>query len=154
QPVESERELDGTLVEARRGFKTRLQRKERDGNPPESPPPNIFRLAHYESPAGKLAAYLSTDPGDGTKHPAIIWVFGGFSNSIGSTAWGAQPAKNDQSASAFRNKGIVMMYPSFRGGNDNPGVREGFFGEVNDVLAARDYLAQQSFVDASRIYLG
>ena len=154
QPVESERELGGTLADARRGFKTRLQRKERDGTPPDSPPPNIFRLVRYETPAGKLAAYLSTDPGDGKKHPAIIWIFGGFSNSIGSTAWGEQPAKNDQSASAFRKAGIVMMYPSFRGGNDNPGVKESFFGEVTDVLAARDFLAQQSFVDPERIYLG
>jgi dienelactone hydrolase len=154
EPPEPEGELPGTLVEARQGHKTRLLQKERDGSPAISPPPNIFNLVRYESPAGKLAAYLSVDPGDGKKHPAIIWIFGGFSNGIGSTAWGAQPAKNDQSASAFRNKGIVMMYPSFRGGNDNPGVREGFFGEVNDVLAARDFLAQQSFVDANRIYLG
>ena len=154
QPTEPEREIDGTLTEARRGFKTRLQRKERDGTPPDSPPPNIFHLVKYASPAGKLAAYLSVDPGDGKKHPAIIWIFGGFTNSIGSTAWGEQPAKNDQSASAFRKAGIVMMYPSLRGGNDNPGVKESFFGEVNDVLAARDFLAQQSFVDPERIYLG
>jgi dienelactone hydrolase len=154
QPVESEHELEGTLAEARQGFKTRLLQKERDGSPATSPPPNILHLVRYESPAGKLAAYLSVDPGDGKKHPAIIWIFGGFSNGIGSTAWEAQSKKNDQSASAFRKAGIVMMYPSFRGGNDNPGLREGFFGEVNDVLAARDFLAQQPFVDADRIYLG
>jgi dienelactone hydrolase len=47
-----------------------------------------------------------------------------------------------------------MMYPSLRGGVDNPGAREGFFGEVDDVLAAADYLAQQDFVDPRRIYLG
>src|SRR5262249_39738085 len=41
-----------------------------------------------------------------------------------------------------------------RGGNDNSGLKEGFFGEVNDLLAARDFLAQQSFVDPDRIYLG
>lgn len=44
---------------------------------------------------------------------------------------------NDQSASAFRTKGIPMMFPSLRGGNDNPGVQESFFGEVDDVLAVR-----------------
>jgi dienelactone hydrolase len=64
------------------------------------------------------------------------------------------PADNDQSASAFRKAGIVMMYPSLRGGNDNPGVKEGFFGEVDDVRAAADYLAKQDFVDPRRIYLG
>ncbi|HEV3145424.1 MAG TPA: prolyl oligopeptidase family serine peptidase [Gemmataceae bacterium] len=143
-----------TLVEARRGFKTRLLRKDRDGTAPDPPPAALFRLVRYESPAGKLAAYLSPDPGDGKKHPAIIWIFGGFSNGIGSTAWEKPDPKNDQSASAFRKAGIVMMYPSFRGGNDNPGVKEGFFGEVDDVLAARDFLAEQPFVDPERIYLG
>jgi len=47
-----------------------------------------------------------------------------------------------------------MMFPTLRGGNDNPGFREGLFGEVDDVLAAMDYLAKQPFVDARRIYLG
>jgi predicted esterase len=48
----------------------------------------------------------------------------------------------------------AMMFPSLRGGNDNPGVKEGFWSEVDDVLAATDYLAQQDFVDPQRIYLG
>jgi len=47
-----------------------------------------------------------------------------------------------------------MMYPSFRGGNENPGFRECCYGEVDDVLAAAEYLAKQDFVDPSRIYLG
>jgi acetyl esterase/lipase len=64
------------------------------------------------------------------------------------------PPSNDQSASAFRKAGIIMMFPSLRGGNDNPGVREGLFSEVDDVLAAADYLAKQDFVDPKRIYLG
>jgi alpha/beta superfamily hydrolase len=149
-----EEEHEPTLPEARRGFKTKLIRRETDGSPVDKPPQGMFRRLRYESPAGKLAAYLSPDPGDGRKHPAIIWIFGGFSNGIGATAWEEQPAKNDQSASAFRKAGIIMMHPSFRGGHDNPGVKEGFFGEVDDVLAARDYLAKQEYVDPERIYLG
>src|SRR5262249_50730652 len=54
----------------------------------------------------------------------------------------------------FREAGIVTMYPSLRGGNDNPGAKEGFFGEVDDVLAAAEFLAGQKFVDPGRIYLG
>jgi acetyl esterase/lipase len=46
------------------------------------------------------------------------------------------------------------MYPSLRGGNKNPGHHEGFYGEVDDVLAAADYLSQQDYVDTNRIYLG
>ena len=47
-----------------------------------------------------------------------------------------------------------MLYPSLRGGNQNPGYKEYFFGEVDDVLAAAHYLAQQPFIDPQRIYLG
>jgi len=149
-----ESEHEPTLPEARRGFKTKLVRREADGSQVDKPPQGMFRRLRFDSPAGRLAAYLSPDPGDGKKHPAIIWIFGGFSNGIGATAWEEQPDKNDQSASAFRKAGVLMMYPSFRGGNDNPGYKEGFFGEVDDLLAARDYLANQEYVDPGRIYLG
>ena len=64
------------------------------------------------------------------------------------------PADNDQSASVFRDAGVLMMYPSLRGGNDNPGFIENFYGEVDDVLAARAWLAKQADVDPTRIYLG
>ena len=47
-----------------------------------------------------------------------------------------------------------MMFPSLRGGNENPGWKEGFFGEVDDVLAAADFLASVPYVDPSRLYLG
>ncbi len=46
-----------------------------------------------------------------------------------------------------------MMFPSLRGGNDNPGVKEGFLGEVDDVLAAADYL-RATVGRSQRIYLG
>ena len=114
---------------------------------------NEFELVDYQSPVGPLAAYVSTDPGDGQKHPAIVWITGGDNNSIGDI-WSPQPRSNDQSASAFRKAGIVMMFPSQRGGNDNPGKREGFYGEVDDILAATDHLAKLPYVDPSQIYLG
>lgn len=47
-----------------------------------------------------------------------------------------------------------MMYPALRGGNGNPGQLEGFYGEVDDILAAAEFLAKQEFVDPNRIYLG
>jgi pimeloyl-ACP methyl ester carboxylesterase len=47
-----------------------------------------------------------------------------------------------------------MMFPSLRGGNDNPGVKEGFFGEVDDVVAAAEFLGKQEYVDPKRVYLG
>jgi dipeptidyl aminopeptidase/acylaminoacyl peptidase len=41
-----------------------------------------------------------------------------------------------------------------RGGNDNPGRREGFLGEVDDVLAAADHLSKLPHIDPTQIYLG
>jgi acetyl esterase/lipase len=152
QPDQPEQKV--SLPEARRGFQTKLVRKVSAKEPVPKPPADLFRTVHYESPAGKLAAYVSQPPKDGKKHPAIIWIFGGFGNGIGETAWKEADPENDQSARAFREAGIVMMYPSLRGGNDNPGFNEGFFGEVDDVLAVRDYLARQDFVDPERLYLG
>src|SRR5699024_493035 len=37
---------------------------------------------------------------------------------------------------------------------DNPGRREGFLGEVDDVLAAAAFLKRQPYVDPARVYLG
>jgi dipeptidyl aminopeptidase/acylaminoacyl peptidase len=142
-----------TFVEARRGFITRPAPRQQRGKPAPQPPPTVFRLVRYDSPVGKLAAYLTPDPGDGNKHPAIVWITGGDSNTI-DEVWEDAPRNNDQTAAAYRRAGIIMMFPSLRGGNDNPGEHEGFFGEVDDVIAAADYLARQPYVDPARIYLG
>jgi dipeptidyl aminopeptidase/acylaminoacyl peptidase len=142
------------LAEARQGFTTKLARRESDRQPAPAPPANLLRTVRYDSPAGQLAAYVTPDPKDGKRHPAIVWITGGDCNSIDQGCWKEGPPDNDQSASTFRKAGIVMMFPSLRGGNDNPGVKEGFFGEVDDVLAAADYLRKQEYVDPNRIYLG
>jgi hypothetical protein len=142
------------LIEGRREFTTKLLRQERIGESVPEPPAGLFQIEHYPAPAGPLAAYVSPPPGDGLRRPAMIWIFGGFSNSIGQTAWEPATPDNDQSARAFREAGLVMMYPSLRGGNMNPGWLEGFYGEVDDVLAAADYLAAKDYVDPECIYLG
>jgi dipeptidyl aminopeptidase/acylaminoacyl peptidase len=142
-----------TLVEARRGFITRPSPRQQPRKPAPQPPPSVFRLVRYDSPVRKLAAYLTPDPGDGNKHPAIVWITGGDCNTI-DELWENAPRNNDQTAGAYRKAGIIMMFPSLRGGNDNPGEHEGFFGEVDDVIAAAGYLARQPYVDPGRIYLG
>lgn len=143
-----------SLADARRDFKTRLVRQERAGEAAPEPPAHLFQLVRYPAPAGALAAYISPPPENDRKHPLIIWIVGGFSSSISEIAWTPGPRENDQSASAFREAGILMMYPSFRGGNDNPGFIEGFYGEVEDVIAASEFAATWKGVDPQRIYLG
>jgi dienelactone hydrolase len=143
-----------TLAEARKGFTTRLPPgRDGDAGPPDVPPPGVFKLVRYESPAGQLAAYVTPNPKDGKKRPAIVWVTGGDCNSIGDV-WSRAPAKNDQTAAQYREAGVVLMVPSLRGGNDNPGRREFYFGELDDVVAAGEYLRSLPYVDPDRVYLG
>ena len=141
------------LAAARHDFHSVLQPQSSNKEPVEPAPPKLFLTTKYPAPAGKLAAYLTPDPKDGKKHPAIVWITGGDCNSIGDV-WHPGPRDNEQTASAYRKAGVVMMFPSLRGGNDNPGTKEGFLGEVDDVLAAADFLARQPYVDPARIYLG
>jgi pimeloyl-ACP methyl ester carboxylesterase len=143
-----------SLADARKGFKTKLSAVRAQKLSLPTPPANVLEIVQYDTPVGKLPAYLSPDPKDGKKHPAIVWINGGDCNSIDDGCWKRQPASNDQSASQYREAGIVMMFPTLRGGNENPSTKEGFFGEVDDVLAAADYLAKQPYVDPARIYLG
>jgi acetyl esterase/lipase len=142
-----------TLPQARKGVVTRIAQRGDLKEPADDPPPRVFEKVLYDAPPGKLVAYLTPDPRDFDRHPAVVWITGGDCNSIGNV-WGEAPAANDQTAAAYRKAGIVMMFPSLRGGNDNPGMKEGFLGEVDDVLAAADFLAQQPYVDPNRIYLG
>ncbi|HEY3452037.1 MAG TPA: prolyl oligopeptidase family serine peptidase [Myxococcales bacterium] len=142
-----------TLVEARRALHSKLLPSTLRPVPFEPAPAADFRNVQYPAAVGPLRAYLTPDPGDGKQHPAIVWITGGDCNSIGDV-WSAASADNDQTAAAYRKAGVVMLFPSMRGGNDNPGQREGFLGEVDDVIAAHAYLSKIPYVDTRRIYLG
>lgn len=151
KPEEQQRQ---TFAEAHDAFKTKLTKQESDQDPVPEPPAGVFELKYYDSKVGELAAYVSSDPADGKKHPMIIWIVGGWGNGIDEFAWSYPDWENDQTASAFREAGILMMYPSFRGGNGNPGYYETLFGEVDDIVSAYEYAAALPYVDPERIYLG
>lgn len=140
--------------EAHDAFATTLAKKENDDDPIPEPPEGVFDLVSYPSKVGDLAAYVSSDPGDGEKHPLIIWVVGGWGNGIDDFPFTYPEWENDQTGSAFWQNGILTMYPSFRGGNGNPGYYEALFGEVDDIVSAYEYAASLPYVDPERIYLG
>ncbi|CAK9885607.1 MAG: hypothetical protein XXXJIFNMEKO3_02013 [Candidatus Erwinia impunctatus] len=144
-----------TLASERAAFKTEIVDTSFQGDGPAAmPPADIFSLIRYPAKDGGMSAFVTPDPKDGKKHPAVIWLIGGY-GGIGDDDffWSKQPEDNDQSGSAFREAGLVMMVPSFRGENDNPGHYEMFYGEIDDLDAARRYLAALPYVDADRIYL-
>jgi pimeloyl-ACP methyl ester carboxylesterase len=141
------------LRKSRDGFTTRVSGPS-NGMPLPTPPADLFIRSDYKNPQGRmLAAYVTPDPRDGEKHAAIVWLTGGDSSTL-DDFWTEGSASNDQSASAFRKAGLVMMFPTLRGGNTDTGSKEFFFGEVDDVLAAADRLAQLPYVDAQHVYLG
>jgi len=76
-----------SLRQARADHKTVLIKKIAYPGEAELPPRGDLERVKYPSPIGNLTAYISPDPGDGKKRPAIIWKFGGFSNGISATAW-------------------------------------------------------------------
>ena len=137
-----------TLAEARKGFSTKLLKREVDQSGAATPAPvEIYDTIQYKAPLGKQDAYVSINPKDGKKHPAIIWIPGSFFSSINlGTA-------TTERLPIFASSGIIAMLPSLRGGNANPGCKEYFVGELDDILAAADHLAQLPYVDKNRIYL-
>lgn len=152
--AQSQIQSRGSFAEAHDAFTTTLVREENDDYAIPAPPEGLFDLVSFPSKVGDLAAYVSSDPGDGQKHPIIIWVVGGWGNGIDDFPWCYPEWDNDQTGSAFWQAGLLTMYPSFRGGNGNPGYYEALFGEVDDIVSAYEYAASLPYVDPDRIYLG
>lgn len=142
------------LVGLRASFKTSLpEAGQTAGAPSPKPPVGVLERVEYQAPLGKNAAYV-TPVRKGPKRPAVLWIAGGFDWGIDEGSWVSGPPDNDQSAAVFREAGLVLMHPSLRGCDANPGRREYFLGEVDDILAAAEYLAKRPDVDPTRIYLG
>lgn len=140
------------LAGARAGHKVTVAAQVRQSEQPRKPPARIMSTVHYPSSVGAISGYLTRVPDDGRQHPAIVWVSGG-DLAIGDF-WSPKPRENDQSAAAFRERGVVTFYPSLRGLNGNPGHSEAFYGEVDDLVAATRWLKQQPGIDPARVYLG
>jgi acetyl esterase/lipase len=136
------------LVEARAANPSSLVRGQFDADgPAPNPPADIYDVVRYPSSVGNLVAYVTPDPGDGKKHPAVLWAHGGF-GGIGKEEW-----DDELEAAPFRKSGLIVMCASWRAENDNPGQYEMFYGEVDDAIAAVQFLAQLPYVDSSRIYM-
>ena len=138
----------------RRAFHTAIHDAPRARRPAPEPPDGVYEKVQYPAPLGLNTAYVTPVSRDGKKRPAIVWIQGGLDWSVSESAWRPAPITNDQSARAFREAGMVELLPSLRGCNDNPGDHEYFLGEVDDVLAALDFLRKRPDVDPTRLYLG
>jgi dienelactone hydrolase len=129
---------------ARNAFKTKLVRQgpsPQTGEPLQSP----LGAAEIDFRSGDLIlkAFITPDPDDGRRRPAVLFLHGGF--AFGGDDWDMpQP---------YRDAGYIVMIPILRGENGQPGSYSMFYHEVDDVLAAASALAALPYVDSDRIFL-
>ena len=90
-----------------------------------------------------LQAIIGPIPSDGKKHPAILFLHGGF----------AADASDWEATEPFRKAGYVVMMPILRGEDGQPGNYSMFYGELSDVLAASEKLAALPYVDSKHLYV-
>lgn len=139
------------LADRRKAFETHVY-AETDRTPAKTPPAGVLSKVTYPAPLGANVAYI-TPPRPGPKRPGVVWIGAGLDWGIGESAWTRGGREDDRSARAFREAGLAVMLPALRGSNENPGRNECFFGEVDDLIAAAEFLATRSDVDPARIYL-
>lgn len=108
----------------------------------ETPPPGVREVV-YESGNLKLKAWISVPKTEGNeKRPALVFFHGGF-------GFGASDMED---CKPFVDADYVVMTPWLRGENGLPGHFEMFYGELDDAVAAVQWLSKQPYVDADRIY--
>lgn len=99
------------------------------------------------SPDLQLQAWLTPDNGGGSgagrKRPAVLFLHGGF--ALSEEDW--------EMARPYRDVGYVVMMPALRGENGQSGDYSMFYNEVNDAVAAAEYLAKVPYVDATHMYM-
>lgn len=106
----------------------------------EDVPPGVKRV-YYRSGGRRLLAWLAVPQTPGP-HPALLYAHGGFSMGI----------DDFEDVRPFVQAGFVVLMPAWRGENGNPGDFERLYGEIDDALAALDYLVQTPGVDPHRLF--
>jgi dipeptidyl aminopeptidase/acylaminoacyl peptidase len=132
------------LATARKGFITNLKVKGPAPQPygNDDPPAGVTEV-EYTSGDLKLKGWLSDDPGDGKKRPAVVYLHGGW--SFGDGDW--------QDAEPFAKAGYILFMPMLRAENGNPGTYESFLGEVDDAIAAGRFVATLPGVDGGNVFV-
>jgi len=131
-------------AKARKHFQTKLLRV---GPSPQkwneiTPPSGVTEVVYSSGPL-KLKAWLSRPEAARRKYPAVLFLHGGHSFSMGD--W--------EMSQPFREAGFVVMSPMLRAENGQAGTFSMYYDEVTDVVAAAEYLRHVPYVDPKRIYV-
>ncbi|MBK6917704.1 MAG: alpha/beta fold hydrolase [Deltaproteobacteria bacterium] len=105
--------------------------------------PSGAERVRYPSGALELQAYFARPAGAAGPRPAVVYLHGGFS-LVPSDFEHVRP---------LLDAGMVVMTPSLRGENGNPGELELLWGELDDAVAAIEWVARQPGVDPRRIHV-
>lgn len=129
----------------RRQFRTRLVR---EGASPQQDvivlrPPEYVDVVEFPSGDLRLKAWMSGHRSAAHKLPAVLFLHGGF--ELGAADW--------DMAVPFWEAGFVVMVPTLRGENGQQGTFSFLYDEVDDVLAAAEFLGRHPAVDPVRIYV-
>jgi dipeptidyl aminopeptidase/acylaminoacyl peptidase len=129
---------------ARTKFRTRLIRLMSSPQRFEDDPPfgNITE-AKFESDKVELKAWVNLPAPGMTDCPAVLYLHSGW--AFGAGDW--------DDAESLRKAGYVVMMPVLRGENGQSGMFSMFYNELDDVLAAADYLSELKGMDPKRIYV-
>jgi dipeptidyl aminopeptidase/acylaminoacyl peptidase len=144
-PARADRtELAVDLATARSTFTTKLRV---NGRAPQryqnDRPPVGVKQVEFTSGQLRLRGWLSADPGEGRKRPAVVYLHGGWAFGLGD--W--------EDAAPFAEAGFVLFMPMLRAENGNPGIYESFLGEVDDAIAAGRYVASLPYVDDRNVFV-
>lgn len=142
-PTQGASPQGASFQQLRAGFQTRLTKTSPAPQrwDDEDSPPGVKKV-RYPSAGRELLAWVSALPADGSKRAAVVYLHGGF-------AFGADDYAD---CKPLLDAGFIVMCPTYRGENGNPGNYELFLGEVDDAVAAARWLATQPGVDAERMY--
>ncbi len=131
-------------AQARAKFRAKLLRQgpsPQEGSPVK-PPAGVSQV-EYPSGELRLRAWLNRPADQDRKHPAVLFLHGGF--AFDTDDWAvSQP---------YRDAGFVVLTPLLRAENGQPGAFSFFYHEVDDVLAAAEFLSRQPYVNASRLFV-
>lgn len=132
-------------VQARARFQTKLVRK---GPPPDKGSPNLKPPAGvteivFPSGALNLKAWVNHPAGESRKLPTVLFLHGGWEFTCGD--W--------EQSQPYRDVGFVVLTPMLRGENGQAGHFTYYYDEVDDILAAAEYLSKQPYVDANRLFV-
>ncbi|PAB60001.1 alpha/beta hydrolase family protein [Anaeromicrobium sediminis] len=140
----SQAEDKNTFMSLREEHKSEIiKRGPVPGKSKELNTPNGASLITYESGELKLKGWISENKEENIKKPAIVFVHGGF--SLNESYWDLMKP--------YMDAGYVVMTPMVRGEKGNDGNYELLYGEVDDIIAAGEYVSKLSYVDEKNIYL-